>query len=192
MKNVLFLMFFVSAFTFSVYANGEQESMTSDTWTNPNPSFEEWTNLVKDAYSGSTVNIVMAVHPAEAPVRALSDEFTALTGVNVVIDTIQELNLRDKVLMESVSRTGRYDLIMNETAWMGEFVGKGVLEKMDDRLSNDSITPDWFDYQDFIPIYRKLGEYEGSVYGVPLGGETTNMLVRTDLVKKYGIDLDVI
>jgi multiple sugar transport system substrate-binding protein len=147
---------------------------------------ETWASQVKSQMGGSKITIAAATHPSIDAFKKMTPEFEKLTGIKVNWDTMEEIYLHDKILTEHAARTGRYDVVMMDVCWIGEFAKKKVVAPLDNQLKN---APQWFNYKDIVPAYSKgLGVFNNKVYGIPSAGESAFIAYRKDLFEKYGYD----
>lgn len=175
--TIYFLVVLFSIFTlsFSVLAQDQE--------------FLDWCASLKEKFDGTTISIAAHTHPSVDAFREMTPEFTELTGIKVRWDTMNELMLRDKVMMEFASHTGAYDVTMVDCVWVGEFATKGIIFNLDNYINDTAFTPEWYDYEGIIPAYREgLTKWDGSVYGLVTAGQTNLLGYRKDLFDKYGID----
>lgn len=153
------------------------------------PEFLKWCEDIKDQHDGTTITVAGATHASIDAYQDMTSEFTRLTGIKVRWDTMNELQLRDKLMLDFAAGTGTYDVVMVDCVWVGEFAEKGVVIPLDEYLENSTYTPEWYDYEDMIPAYREgLAKWDGRTYGVVSAGQTSLLGYRTDLFEKYGID----
>lgn len=147
---------------------------------------EGWGEAVKDQYDGSTITVAMSAHNSTEAFKSMVDEFTALTGIEVVWDIVEETNLKNKQLLD-VQGAGSYDVMMVDAFWMSEYASKNVLIPIDTYAEDPAKTPEWFDYEDIMAAYRNgIAGANGVNYGIPSSGETRFIAYRTDLFEKYG------
>ncbi|MGE5585766.1 MAG: extracellular solute-binding protein [Bacillota bacterium] len=152
-----------------------------------------WADVVKARNKGTEITIAMATHPSTEAFQKMAAEFESLTGIKVKWDVMEEIYLHDKILTEHAAGTGRYDVVMMDVCWIGEFAAKRVVEQLDGYLKDPKQTPAWFDYEDIVSAYRNgLGAYQGKVYGIPSAGESAFIAYRKDLFQKYGYSADKI
>lgn len=147
----------------------------------------EWLSYVRDTYGGTTVTFAATRHPAIDAMQSMSDEFTRLTNIDVKFDIIEEGYLRNKLLIEAQGGTGAYDVLLIDAFSLSEYAPANVAADLAPFLENTALTPDWYNYEDIVPAYsRGIGTYEGTVYGIPVAGETRYVGYRKDLFEKYG------
>ena len=175
-KVVLFLWVLgIAIFTFSV-----------------STSIQMWADWVKSNYDGTTITVAAQNHPSTDAMRKMASEFEKLTGIKVKWETMEEIHLHDKILIEFSSNTRRYDVLAMDVCWIGEFADKNVIAPLDDFVHSD-LTPNWFDYEDITPAYREgLGMYNNLIYGIPSAGESAFIAYNKDLFKKYGLDPQIL
>lgn len=90
-------------------------------------TLEEWGAEVKAKLGGTEITVAMATHPSTDAFRAMVAEFEQLTGITVRWDIMEELYLHDKILTEHAAATGRYDVVMMDVVWIGEFANRKVV-----------------------------------------------------------------
>ena len=145
-----------------------------------------WGEAIKAQYGGSTITVAMSAHNSTEAFKSMVGEFTALTGIEVVWDIVEETNLKNKQLLD-VQGAGSYDVMMVDAFWMSEYASKDVLIPIDTYAEDPSKTPAWFDYNDIMAAYRNgIAGANGVNYGIPSSGETRFIAYRTDLFEKYG------
>lgn len=145
----------------------------------------EWAAAIKEKYDGSQITVAMASHPSTEAFQAMVDQFTALTGIQVKWDVVEQSYLKNKELLD-FQGSHAYDILMVDSFWNAEYGAKGVCLTLDDFLTDSEKTPAWFDAADLIPAYCDLGRYQGTTIGIPIAGETRFLAYRTDLFEKYG------
>ena len=145
-----------------------------------------WGEKVKAQSGGKTITVAMASHPSTEAFKTMADEFTALTGINVVWDVVEETNLKSKQLLDAQG-SGTYDVFMVDAFWMSEYASKNVLLPIAAFAEDPAKTPAWFDYENIMAAYRNgIAGANGVNYGIPTAGETRFIAYRTDLFEKYG------
>ncbi len=168
----------------TVFATGQKEEGSA---TASPSSGDAWVDMVKKAYGGTTITIAATSHPAADSIRAMEKDFTALTGIKVRWDSMEEGLLRQKLLMEHQSKTGVYDVMMIDAFNLAEYQPSGVALPLKALIDNKEMTPSWYDYEDISGAFRDgVGGYKNVVYGIPIAGETRFLGYRKDLFEKYG------
>lgn len=148
---------------------------------------DPWSSYVKSQYGGTTITIAGTGHTSTDAIRAMEKDFTNATGIKVRWDIMEEGLLRQKLLMEHQSKTGTYDVLMIDAFNLAEYSPSGVAVSLKPLLDNAKLTPDWYNYSDISAAFRNgVGGYNGTIYGIPIDGETRFLGYRTDLFAKYG------
>ncbi len=147
---------------------------------------DTWCANIKSKYDGLVLNVASGTHPSIEAFQKMSEEFTAKTGIKVQFDIMEGAAMKDKQLLEFTGHTGKYDVLMMDSFWVSEYNEKKVVEPLDSYVSDPSMTPEWFDYEDILPAFRNgLGTYDGVILGIPMAGETRFLAYRKDLFEKY-------
>ena len=63
-------------------------------------TLEGWGAKIKSESDGKTITVAMASHPSTEAFQDMVDDFTALTGIDVVWDVVEETNLKSKQLLD--------------------------------------------------------------------------------------------
>ncbi|MGO4541441.1 extracellular solute-binding protein [Paenibacillus sp. 2TAB19] len=149
-------------------------------------TLEAWGETIKSQYGGQELNLAFASHPSTESFQKLTGDFEKLTGIKVKWEVMEETYLKNKQLLDYTGRTGTYDVLMVDGFWMSEYGAKKVVEPIDSYITDKTLTPDWFDYEDIVPAYRNgISKYDGKTYGIPTAGETRFIAYRKDLFEKY-------
>lgn len=148
---------------------------------------DPWVDMIKKTYGGMSITIAATGHTSTDSMRAMVKDFTDATGIKVQWDIMEEGYLRQKLLMEHQSKTGVYHVLMIDAFNLAEYSPSGVALALKPFLDNKTLTPSWFDYQDLSAAFRNgVGAYNGTIYSVPIAGETRFLGYRKDLFDKYG------
>lgn len=163
----------VLALTSFAYAEGDNEVAA-------------WAAQMKEKYAGQTVRCLVASHAATDAYSALTEEFTELTGIEVEMRIMSSNDMKALQRSNSATASGAFDLYMIDCTMVAELAQQGYVESLETYLADPVMTPAWFDYEDILPAYRSLGDYEGNVYAIPIAGESFFVGYRTDLFEKHG------
>jgi ABC-type glycerol-3-phosphate transport system substrate-binding protein len=148
------------------------------------PGVQDWATSVKEKYNGTSITIAAQTHPSTAAMQAMTADFTALTGIEVRWDIVDQNSLKQKIELDYQSGNAAYDAVMVDGFWMSSFAERGIVADVSQRLNS---APDFFDYKDILPAYSEgLQEVDGKSYGVQIAGETRFIGYRKDLFDKYG------
>lgn len=151
-----------------------------------NSGVNSWAKYIKANYGGTTITFATTRHPATDAMRKMVAEFSKQTGVKVKWDIIEEGYLRNKLLLEHQGHTKAYDMLLIDSFNLAEYVPAGVCLSLDSLIANKKLTPNWYDYNDLLPAFTNgIGKYKGTIYGIPIAGETRFVGYRTDLFAKY-------
>ncbi|MDQ2623893.1 MAG: sugar ABC transporter substrate-binding protein [Actinomycetota bacterium] len=194
------VMLLAAAATLSLAACGQQAPAkdpttdSSDSGTtepaappaNDPATLEGWGANMRDLYEGVEVTIAAHSHPSIEAFRTMDADFTALTGIKVNWDVMEQTSLKNKQLLDFTSNTGIYDVHLVDPFAQAEFVDKGVIAPLNTYLDDAAAVPAWFDYADIVPAYSSVDDFGGEIFGLPIAGETRFLGYRTDLFAKHG------
>ena len=153
-----------------------------------------------EKYAGTTI---VASWPALSHYQAaeeLAREFTEETGIDVEIDYLQYLKLRDRQLLEMSKPTGDYDVVSWVVMWKGEYVAKGLLTPLSQFFTDGSLVDPEYDIDDIADAYLQNGGIvggkkgylpgkSGALYGIPFGAETSILAYRKDVFDDLGLEV---
>jgi len=131
--------------------------------------------------------------------ETLIDEFTEETGIEVEIDALQYLKLRDRQILEMSKAKGDYDIVSWVVMWKGEYVSKGLLTPLSQFFTSGSLVDPQYDIDDIADAYLQNGGVvggkkgympgpSGALYGLPFGAETSILAYRKDILAEQGIE----
>lgn len=169
--------------------SGEEEEAPTKNGAATNEAsseLDEWGEQIREKYDGEEINLAFATHPSTDAFQKMTKEFEKLTGIKVRWEVMEQTYLKNKQLMDFTSKTGTYDVFMVDNFWGYEYVTKGVTDPLDSYINDESLTPEWFNYEGIVPAYRNgLAKFDDKIYGIPTAGETRFIGYRTDLFEKY-------
>lgn len=139
-------------------------------------------------YAGTKITALLEGHSTSEALQQMLPEFKEATGIDVELEIIPYSDLTSKALINFASRTGRYDIVMDDAVKGVGYASAGYIEPLDAYMS-DSKLNQYFDKADLVPKYFSAMNIEGSQYGVPVYGESTFLMYRKDLFEEYGIQV---
>ena len=156
-----------------------------------------WANPY-EPYEGTTLVISWPSNNHFQVAEQLVNEFTEETGIDVEIDYLQYLKLRDRQLLEMSKPEGEYDVVSWVVMWKGEYVNKGLLTPLSEMFTNAGLVDPDYDIDDIADAYLQNGGIvggekgylpgkSGGLYGIPFGAETSILAYRKDILEEQGI-----
>lgn len=146
---------------------------------------EAWGANLRSQYEGVELRLAVASHPSIEAFKKLIPRFEELTGIEVILDEMEEGQLGQKLTLEVSSGSTSYDIVMTSIERNPRVAVAGYVQPIDDWVADSEMTPEWFDYEDILKAYRDMYLYEGQHYAVPFAGETVFLFYRKDLFEKY-------
>ena len=153
------------------------------------------------AYEGTTIVVSWpAMYHFEVAAQFIP-QFTEETGIEVELDSVAYMNMRDRQVVE-ISKPTRGDL--DVVAWVvfskGEYVGNQWLTPLAPFLINPRLTAPDYDIDDIVPAFLttccKVGGRKGyldgpgaSLYGIPFSPETSILVYRKDIFEEYELEV---
>ena len=151
-----------------------------------------------EKYKGTTLVVSWPALSHFIKAETLIEEFTKETGIEVEVDALQYLKLRDRQLLEMSKPKGEYDVVSWVVMWKGEYVSKGLLTPLSQFFTNGALVDPQYDIDDIADAYLQNGGVvggkkgympgkSGALYGVPFGAETSILAYRKDIFDAQGI-----
>lgn len=137
---------------------------------------------------GETINVLVTPAHYFNKFRAITPGFTKLTGVKVTFDVIPPREMREKAVLDFAMGTGTYVAHTADPMYIPLYVVNNWVEPLDEYLNNSTLTDlEWFDLEDIIPLWREADSVKGKLYGMPVEGEATVHIYRTDIYDQFGL-----
>lgn len=151
-----------------------------------------------EPYKGETLVVNFPAHPHYDAVMKILPEFTKETGIQVEVDQLQYLKMREKQTLELTKSKGDYDLISYVVFSKADYVYADQLENLARYFMNPKLADPAYDAADLIEGYvgnigvaggekGYLPGPTGSLYGVPFGSETSVLGYRKDIFEKHNL-----
>lgn len=158
-----------------------------------------WANPY-EKYEGTTIVVSWPALAHFQAAETLIDEFVEETGINVEVDALQYLKLRDRQILEMSKPEGEYDVVSWVVMWKGEYVSKGLLTPLSQFFTSGSLVDPLYDIDDIADAYLQNGGVvggtkgympgkSGALYGIPFGAETSILAYRKDIFEEQGIEV---
>lgn len=151
-----------------------------------------------EEFAGTTLVVNFPAHPHYNAVMKVLPEFTKETGIEVEVDQLQYLKMRERQTLELTKNKGDYDLISYVVFSKADYVFADQLENLARFFMNPKLSDPSYDAEDLIDGYVQnigvaggakgyLPGKTGSLFGIPFGSETSVLAYRKDIFEKHGI-----
>jgi multiple sugar transport system substrate-binding protein len=151
-------------------------------------------------YAGTTLIVNFPAHPHYDAVMQILPEFTKQTGINVEVDQLPYLKMRERQTLELAQDEGEYDLIAYVVFSKADYVYADQLENLARYFMNPKLSDPSYDATDLIDGYvynigfaggtkGYLEGKTGSLFGIPYGSETSILGYRKDIFEKHGLSV---
>ena len=151
-----------------------------------------------EPYAGTTLVVNFPTTPHYNAVMKILPEFTKDTGINVEVDQLQYLKMRERQTLELTKDVGDYDLIGYVVFSKADYVYADQLENLAKYFMNPKLADPKYDANDLIDGYVAnigiaggekgyLPGKTGSLFGLPFGSETSILGYRKDIFEKHGL-----
>lgn len=153
-----------------------------------------------EEYRGSTLVVNFPAHPHYDAVMRILPEFTKETGIEVEVDQLPYLKMRERQTLELAQDEGEYDLIAYVVFSKADYVYADQLENLAKYFMNPKLADPGYDAGDLIDGYvynigfaggekGYLAGKTGSLFGIPYGSETSILGYRKDIFEKHGLEV---
>lgn len=151
-------------------------------------------------YAGTTLVVNFPSHPHYNAVMEVLPEFTAQTGIEVEVDMLPYLDMRERQTLELALDEGAYDLIAYVVFSKADYVYADQIENLARFFMNPRLADPNYDAADLIDGYVQnigvaggekgyLPGPTGSLFGLPFGSETSVLFYRADILEKHGLSV---
>lgn len=151
-----------------------------------------------DDYKDTTLVVNFPAHPHYNAVMQILPEFTKETGIEVEVDQLPYLKMRERQTLELGQEEGDYDLVAYVVFSKADYVYADQLENLARYFMNPKLADPNYDPDDLIDGYvynigfaggnkGYLQGKTGSLFGVPYGSETSILGYRKDIFEKHGL-----
>ncbi|MEM6356389.1 MAG: extracellular solute-binding protein [Pseudomonadota bacterium] len=153
-----------------------------------------------EPYEGTTLVVNFPAHPHYDAVMRVLPEFTKETGIEVEVDQLQYLKMRERQTLELTKDDGDYDLIAYVVFSKADYVFADQLENLARFFMNPKLADPNYDADDLIDGYVEnigvaggkkgyLPGKTGSLFGIPFGSETSVLGYRKDIFEKHSLEV---
>jgi len=151
-------------------------------------------------HEGTTLVVNFPAHPHYDAVMQILPEFTKETGIEVEVDQLPYLKMRERQTLELSQDEGEYDLIAYVVFSKADYVYADQLENLAKYYMNPKLADPGYDPDDLIDGYvynigfaggnkGYLSGKTGSLFGMPYGSETSVLGYRKDIFDKHGLSV---
>lgn len=116
---------------------------------------------------------------SEEDVKAMTDAFTAETGIDVNLTFVAYEELEAKILTSAQS--GGYDVVLGDCIWPAQFAQAGLVLDVTDKVNA-------LETSDIFEGALQSCQYEGKYYGLPWLNDVKYMFVNTAMLSEAGIE----
>ena len=149
-------------------------------------------------YKGETLVVNFPAHPHFNAVMKVLPQFMKETGINVEVDQLQYLKMRERQNLVLTKPKGDYDLIAYVVFSKADYVYADQVEPLARFFMNPKLADPNYDPEDLIDGYLQnigvaggkkgyLPGPTGALFGIPFGSETSVFGYRKDIFEKHGL-----
>jgi ABC-type glycerol-3-phosphate transport system substrate-binding protein len=122
--------------------------------------------------------------------KLMTPQFTRETGINVILDEMDEVRMYEKIMAEHSAGIHNYDVIPMRDVDMLPYIDKGIIQPLDDLIYAKYLPVQGLDIDDYPKAYfdGQCRRY-GKLYGIIFGSGSTDLAVRQDWFERDGIKI---
>ncbi len=140
-------------------------------------------------YRGVTITASFLPRPGYEAAIALIPEFERATGIHVKWESIYDEKMRSALVSDFTSGAPRFDVVLTDVVWIGEFASAGWLTPLDTFTRDQALADPDLDLDDFFPILRAaLGTWNEQLYGLPFDNYSGLLFYNRCMLRKAGFD----
>lgn len=140
-------------------------------------------------YRGVTITASFLPRPGYEAAIALIPEFERTTGIRVKWESIYYEKMRNALVSDFTSRSPRFDVVLIDVVWIGEFVSSGWLVPLDRFLGDRALADPGLDLDDFFPILlTSFGTWNGRLHGLPFDNYSGLLFYNRCMLRRAGFD----
>lgn len=159
---------------------GESTESAAESDTEESPVAEG-----EQPFAGESIRIIFGNHVWTDAMKPKLEEFTQLTGIEIVSESYPEDQLNQKISVELASGGKNLDVFMTRPLQETKlFIKNGWLRDLEELMADGE-----YDAADFIPSALEIFQADGKTYGVPLVTEREILYYRKDLLEAAGIEV---
>ena len=143
-------------------------------------------------FEGTTLIVNFPSHPHYNAVLEVLPQFTEQTGIEIEVDMLPYLDMRERQTLELSLDEGAYDLIAYVVFSKADYVYADQIYNLAPFFMNPRLADPNYDPEDLIDGYLQnigvaggergyLPGPTGSLYGLPFGSETSVLFYRADV-----------
>lgn len=136
---------------------------------------------IRASAASTTLRVICFQGAAAAEALQIkSDEYMRQNPeVNIILDVTPFSTMREKMVIDFVGGTGRYDVVYVPTSWMPEFKKSGFLHPLNPYLDKDPVDGWPNDYP--RTLLDPLFDEQGNILGIPIHDGPLMFYYRKDL-----------
>ena len=128
-------------------------------------------------YEGKTISFLSSNHPWPNSVLPYLDEFKALTGITVQVETFNENQMWERLATLLQEHSTDVDVFMTLKAREGRlYYTSGWYQDLAPLIKDPAMTAPDYDFADFTPNLLELPAYDNHVVAIPLNVEGPSLL----------------
>jgi multiple sugar transport system substrate-binding protein len=138
---------------------------------------------LKDKYAGKTLHVVVISDPFVPAMQTINDEFTKLTGAQVVMDAFGYDPTYQKEQLACQQNNSSYDVVVFDVPWTQAFVN--CVDHLNDRIK--AADPAVVAYDDYFPVMKTAVTWGDQIIGLPFAPYFVLQHYNTDYFTTLGL-----
>ncbi|HVR99035.1 MAG TPA: extracellular solute-binding protein [Thermoanaerobaculia bacterium] len=153
----------------------------------PGTDCQKFLRDVGRPFSGTTLRVVSEDSPSSrATVKILREEFTPVTGIEVLWEQLPLERVLAAISQDTASRAGYYDVFAWDQSWIGRFADDGIDPR--ELMARADLAYPGYDFDDFLPpLLEHVSSYRGRLAAIPFDIPIWITVYRRDLFEELGL-----
>lgn len=140
-------------------------------------------------YDGQTITFLSSNHPWPNALLPHIEEFKKLTGINVRVDTYNEMQMRTRLTTLLQTKSSEFDIFMTLPSREGLLYDKaGWYADIGAMVADTALTSPDYDFADFAPNLLQKDKFDGKVRAIPLNIEGPALYYRKDILAECKVE----
>lgn len=140
--------------------------------------------IVTKDYAGTKLTLAAQTDQFVEGFRALIPRFNELSGIDLTMEELGYVDLRQKATADFVGETANYDLITVDIVWSGEYGQNKWTVDLKPLMERDAAQ---LNMDDILPVMWTLGSWGEGQWAYPLAGYANILNYRKDLLDAAGV-----
>jgi ABC-type glycerol-3-phosphate transport system substrate-binding protein len=151
---------------------------------------QEATRFLREAgraFEGTRLHVLQYASPQSDAIRAVSDQFTRITGIDVTWTKLDEKAAATKASIDLGSGQGSFDLLQTSADLLPTYASRGWLASLTELGEDDDVAVPGWRPEAYGDAFVNLLSHDGQLYAAPMFLGTQIFYYRTDIFEQHNL-----